>query len=340
MLDFPINSGFSLQWIALFGGDCYDEAIKTQEEMFMDKKKTGILIREARIKKNYTQSELGDLIGVSNKAVSRWENGDSFPDIGVLENLSGILDVKIQDIVVGEISADDTGCGKENIITEVIRMAKLQEKSKRERIIYCLGGIVILLYSLFLALTGMNGRFVLESHMTQGVIYVASLAVILGALLWQACRGVNHKQYIDQGRSRKSRWMSGIAVAAYLYAVLVTGIIVAMAANGKLSPDKNKLQSVGTFLKLQLIAVSAVNSVLVTMEFARIIREGTAAHYGIFVSVSAMYMAMLYGDMLHRMTTAHEVLLMYCVRTAAVVILPIICILIYDMVHRRNPQHS
>ena len=126
----------------------------------MDKKKTGTLIREARIKKNYTQGELGDLIGVSNKAVSRWENGDSFPDIGVLENLSGILDVKIQDIVVGEISADDTGCGKENIITEVIRMAKLQEKSKRERIIYCLGGIVILLYSLFLALTGMNGSIV------------------------------------------------------------------------------------------------------------------------------------------------------------------------------------
>lgn len=339
MPDFPINSGFSLQWIALFGGVCYDEAIKTQEAVLMDKKKTGTLIREARIKKNYTQSELGDLIGVSNKAVSRWENGDSFPDIGVLENLSGILDVKIQDIVVGEISADDTGCGKENIITEVIRMAKLQEKSKRERIIYCLGGIVILLYSLFLALTGMNGRFVLESHVTQGVIYVASLAVILGALLWQACRGMNHKQYIDQGRSRKSRWMSGIAVAAYLYAVLVTGIIVAMAANGKLSPDKNKLQSVGTFLKLQLIAVSAVNAVLVTMEFARIIKEGIAAHYGIFVSVSAMYMAMLYGDMLHRMTTAHEVLLMYCVRTAAV-ILPIICILIYDMVHSRNPQHS
>ena len=53
----------------------------------MDKKKTGTLIREARIRKNYTQSELGDLIGVSNKAVSRWENGEMFPDIGV----SGIV---------------------------------------------------------------------------------------------------------------------------------------------------------------------------------------------------------------------------------------------------------
>ena len=45
--------------------------------MLMDKNKTGNLIREARTKKNYTQSKLGDLLGVSNKAVSRWENGVS-----------------------------------------------------------------------------------------------------------------------------------------------------------------------------------------------------------------------------------------------------------------------
>ena len=54
----------------------------------MDKKKTGNLIREARQRKNYTQSELGRMLGVTNKAVSRWENGESFPDIGVLESLS------------------------------------------------------------------------------------------------------------------------------------------------------------------------------------------------------------------------------------------------------------
>lgn len=43
----------------------------------MDKTKTGNLIKNARTKKNYTQSELGNLLGVSNKAVSRWENGVS-----------------------------------------------------------------------------------------------------------------------------------------------------------------------------------------------------------------------------------------------------------------------
>ena len=47
------------------------------EVLTMDKQKTGNIIKEARVKKNYTQTELGDLLGVSNKAVSRWENGGS-----------------------------------------------------------------------------------------------------------------------------------------------------------------------------------------------------------------------------------------------------------------------
>mgnify|MGYP001251279008 CR=1 FL=1 len=41
----------------------------------MDKQKTGELIKSARIKKGYTQVELGDLLGVTNKAISRWEKG-------------------------------------------------------------------------------------------------------------------------------------------------------------------------------------------------------------------------------------------------------------------------
>ena len=71
-------------------------------------------IKFYRKKNQLTQDDIAEACNVTRQAVSKWENGDSFPDIGVLENLSGILDVKIQDIVVGEISADDTGRGKEN----------------------------------------------------------------------------------------------------------------------------------------------------------------------------------------------------------------------------------
>lgn len=45
----------------------------------MNKEKTGILIKNARTEKNLTQLELSDILGVSNKAVSRWECGETFP---------------------------------------------------------------------------------------------------------------------------------------------------------------------------------------------------------------------------------------------------------------------
>ena len=53
------------------------KASKTKGEMLMNKQKTGEMIRQARMQRGYTQNELGNLLGVSNKAISRWENGVS-----------------------------------------------------------------------------------------------------------------------------------------------------------------------------------------------------------------------------------------------------------------------
>lgn len=58
----------------------------------MDKVKTGELIREMRIKQDLTQNQLADQLGVTNKAVSRWETGNSFPDITLLSQLAQQLD--------------------------------------------------------------------------------------------------------------------------------------------------------------------------------------------------------------------------------------------------------
>lgn len=68
----------------------------------MDKEKTGILIKEMRIKKGMTQKQLADTVGVSNKAVSRWETGNSFPDVALLDKLAEALDIIS---VLGKIAA-------------------------------------------------------------------------------------------------------------------------------------------------------------------------------------------------------------------------------------------
>ena len=123
----------------------------------MDKIKTGELIKNKRIEKGYTQLELGDLLGVSNKAVSRWENGDSFPDIGVLENLSALLNLKIQDLVTGEITESDS----ETSLTELVRMAKLQKRQNIRNTLSSTSGMLLLAYILVLGYLSFNITYII-----------------------------------------------------------------------------------------------------------------------------------------------------------------------------------
>lgn len=58
-------------------------------------------IRDARISKNLTQSNLADELGVSYQAVSNWERGNSLPDISKYADLCRILDLKLEDLLGG-----------------------------------------------------------------------------------------------------------------------------------------------------------------------------------------------------------------------------------------------
>jgi len=68
----------------------------------MDPKKTGEYILEKRKEKKITQQELADLLNVTNKAVSRWERGDGYPDISLLPSLATILGCSVDEILNGE----------------------------------------------------------------------------------------------------------------------------------------------------------------------------------------------------------------------------------------------
>lgn len=62
----------------------------------------GNLIRTLRERKGLTQQELGRLIGVTDKTVSKWENDRGLPDISLLQPLSHVLNISVQDILSGE----------------------------------------------------------------------------------------------------------------------------------------------------------------------------------------------------------------------------------------------
>ena len=68
----------------------------------MDRKYIGAFIRARRKEKRLTQKQLGELIGVSDRAVSRWENGIGLPDVEILLPLSKSLGVTVDELLTGE----------------------------------------------------------------------------------------------------------------------------------------------------------------------------------------------------------------------------------------------
>ncbi len=76
---------------------------------------TGAVIKRLREMKNLTQTQLAERIGVSSKAVSKWETGKGLPDISLIEPLSSALGVSVMELMSG-----DTVINK-NISSNVLR---------------------------------------------------------------------------------------------------------------------------------------------------------------------------------------------------------------------------
>lgn len=67
----------------------------------MNAEHTGRLIQRRRLEKHMTQQELAEALHVSNRTVSKWECGKGFPDISLLEPLSGILELSVASLLAG-----------------------------------------------------------------------------------------------------------------------------------------------------------------------------------------------------------------------------------------------
>jgi len=62
---------------------------------------TGAVIRQLREKNQLTQAELAEKLHVSDKAVSKWENGKGYPDVSLLEPIAGVFGVSVAELVSG-----------------------------------------------------------------------------------------------------------------------------------------------------------------------------------------------------------------------------------------------
>lgn len=98
----------------------------------MDQIKIGKFIAQLRRRDGLTQEALGEKIGVTNKTVSRWENGNYMPDIEMLQMLGDIFHVSINELLSGRYLND--GEFKKEADINIINISKESAFSYKEKL--------------------------------------------------------------------------------------------------------------------------------------------------------------------------------------------------------------
>lgn len=97
----------------------------------MDAEKTGLFIAKLRKERGLTQRELADKIGVTDKAISKWERGHGFPDVAILETLSNELGVTIAELISGERATPETAAAQSNsaLVETLLYVKRMSRKT-------------------------------------------------------------------------------------------------------------------------------------------------------------------------------------------------------------------
>ena len=117
----------------------------------MDQQKIGKFIASLRKEKGYTQEQLAEKLNVSNKSISRWENGNTMPDLSLIPKLCEILDVSINELLSGERIESDNYQKKleENIIINIGLLKKKMKQLTKKIILIIISIFVLMIIALF-----------------------------------------------------------------------------------------------------------------------------------------------------------------------------------------------
>ncbi len=99
----------------------------------MDMVKMGSFLAELRKEHHLTQAELGEKLGVTNKTISRWETGNYMPPVEMLEELSNMYDMTINELLSGrKLTTEEYKEMAETNIKETLKESAFTLKERQE----------------------------------------------------------------------------------------------------------------------------------------------------------------------------------------------------------------
>ena len=95
----------------------------------MDQIKIGKFIADCRKTKNLTQMQLAEKLGITDRAISKWETGKSLPDSSIMLELCGTLGITVNDLLSGEVVTMDNY--NKNLENNLLEMVKQKEEADK-----------------------------------------------------------------------------------------------------------------------------------------------------------------------------------------------------------------
>ena len=104
----------------------------------MDQLKIGKFIAERRKKAGFTQTQLAEKLGITDKAISKWERGISMPDSSIMLLLCELLEINVNELLSGEVLTMDNY----NKETEAKLIEMIKEKERKDRQLLALEWVI------------------------------------------------------------------------------------------------------------------------------------------------------------------------------------------------------
>lgn len=144
----------------------------------MDQQKVGQFLRKLRSEKSVTQEQLAEFLGVSNRSISRWENGATMPDFDLLIEIAGYYDVKIEEILDGERKQERMDKREEETLLKIADYNNAEKMVFSKKLFYMFAA-GLLAYAVYMAIDIM-GLSEVELYKNIGDF---ALGLVLGDLL-------------------------------------------------------------------------------------------------------------------------------------------------------------
>lgn len=144
----------------------------------MDSKRIGQFISMQRKQMSMTQKDLASKLNITNKAISKWETGEGYPDISVLPTLAEILNVTVDELLKGEKNSSQKHSGNINYVKENKQQVNFIFENSMKRFLnhyqICLGIILFGIVSSFLSFKLYNGTI-----LTLGYVLIVSMFFLI-----------------------------------------------------------------------------------------------------------------------------------------------------------------